>query len=59
MPKERPYATLYFLAVAMFAISVAVCKMLLIEMSHVRDPDAYLPLEWAKVKCEYDNRRAI
>ena len=50
MPIERPCATLYLSAIAMFALSVTVCdKILTCEMC--------IPLEWAKVRFRYANRK--
>ena len=32
IPIERPYATFYMLAIAMFVLSITVCEILIVEM---------------------------
>ena len=54
MPIERPHATFFVLAIAMFALSVTVCEILTVEMWMTLT----LTFIWAKVRCKYAIRKS-
>ena len=40
MPTERPHATFYVFAIAMFVLSVTVCEIITFELANIFDTNA-------------------